>query len=59
MCIRDSDNNGDVVYEGPWETAQDKAAVDPEVRDRIENMGVQHNGNQLKFWMEGLPGAGR
>ena len=41
MCIRD----------------RDKAVVDPEVRERIENMGVQKQGNQLKFWMEGLPGG--
>ena len=51
------DTNGDVVFEGPWETEQDKAAVDPEVRNRIENMGVQRQGNQLKFFMEGLPGG--
>lgn len=50
------DNNGDIVYDGPWETAQDKGAVDPEVRERIESMGVKKQGNQLKFWMEGLPG---
>lgn len=51
------DNNGALVYDGPWETPQDKAAVDPEVHDRIENMGVRKHGNQLKFWMEGLPGG--
>lgn len=49
-------NNGEVVYDGPWETPQDKAAVDPAVRERIETMGVKKQGNQLKFWMEGLPG---
>lgn len=51
------DNNGELVYDGPWETPQDKAAVDPAIRDRIENMGVRKQGNQLKFWMEGLPGG--
>lgn len=51
------DNNGNVVYEGPWETQQDKAAVDPEIRERIENMGIQKQGNQLKFWMDDLPGG--
>ena len=50
------DNKGDVVYDGPWETDQDKAAVAPQVRDRIENMGVQKQGNQLQLWMEGIPG---
>ena len=50
------DNNGGIVYDGPWETEQDKAAVGPEVRERIENMGVKKQGNQLKLWMEGLPG---
>ena len=51
------DNNGEVVYDGPWETAQDKASVAPEIHDRIENMGVTRQGNQLQFWMEGLPGG--
>ena len=50
------DNHGAIVYNGPWETDQDKAAVDPKVRERIEDMGVKKHGNQLKFWMEGLPG---
>ncbi len=53
------DNNGEIVYNGPWETTADKSAVDPSVRDRIENMGVQQSGNKLKFFMEGLPGEGR
>ncbi|WP_411845774.1 PDZ domain-containing protein [Roseibacillus persicicus] len=55
--VKVRNNAGDVVYEGPWETPQDKEAVDPEIRERIENMGVQRQGNQLKFWMEGLPGG--
>lgn len=55
--VKVRDNSGEIVYEGPWETPQDKAAVDPEIRERIENMGVQRQGNQLKFWMEGLPGG--
>lgn len=55
--VKVRDNTGDIVYEGPWETPQDKEAVDPKIRERIENMGVQRQGNQLKFWMEGLPGG--
>ena len=55
--VKVRDNHGGVVFEGPWDTPQDKAAVEPEIRDRIENMGVQRKGNQLKFWMEGLPGG--
>lgn len=55
--VKVRDNNGELVYDGPWETPQDKAAVEPEIRDRIENMGVKKHGNQLKFWMEGLPGG--
>ena len=50
------DDKGGVVYDGPWETDQDKAAVKPEVRERIENMGVKKQGNQLQLWMEDLPG---
>ncbi|MEM9080661.1 MAG: PDZ domain-containing protein [Verrucomicrobiota bacterium] len=47
------DREGNLVYEGPWDTPQDKAAVDPEVRQRIEDMGVQNEGNRFRFFMDG------
>ena len=49
------DHLGNTLYEGPWDTPQDKAAVAPELRQRIENMGVERQGNQFRFRMEGLP----
>lgn len=53
--VKVRDREGKIVFEGPWDTPQDKAAVDPEIRRRIENMGVERQGNQFKFRMEGLP----
>ena len=49
------DHQGAVVFEGPWDTAEDKAKASPEVQNRVENMGVQRRGNQFKFWMDGQP----
>lgn len=45
------DRQGNVTFTGPWNTAEDKAAVEPGVRARIENMGISPQGNQLKLWM--------
>lgn len=53
--VKVRDREGKIIFEGPWDTPQDKAAVDPEIRRRIENMGVERQGNQFKFRMEGLP----
>lgn len=53
--VKVRDRDGKIVFEGPWDTPQDKAAVDPEIRRRIENMGVERQGNQFKFHMEELP----
>jgi hypothetical protein len=46
------DRKGNVIYQGPWNDEEDKASVEPAVRERIENMGVSRRGNQLKFWMD-------
>lgn len=45
------DRKGNVTFTGPWNTEEDKAAVEPGVRDRIENMGVSSKDNRLRFWM--------
>jgi hypothetical protein len=50
------DRKGNVSYRGPWNNEEDKAAVEPAIRERIENMGVSRRGNELKFWM-GQPGG--
>lgn len=47
------DNEGNLLFEGPWETDQDKAAAPPEIRERIEQLNV--DGNGLRFRLENLP----
>jgi len=37
--VRVSDPDGKLQWEGPWDTAQDKAAAPKEIRDRIEELG--------------------
>ena len=54
--VKVRDHQGNVVFEGPWDTPQDKAAVAPQIRERIENMGVEKQGNQFKFRLEAVPG---
>ncbi len=39
FTIRDKENN--ITWSGPWDTAQDKAAAPPDVRDRIERLNIQ------------------
>lgn len=46
------DKAGEVVFEGPWETEQDKAGAPEEVRNRIEE---KLNGNRFNFRLENLP----
>ncbi|MDP0491897.1 MAG: S1C family serine protease [Verrucomicrobiota bacterium JB023] len=55
--VRVRDREGKIVHEGPWDTEQDKAAVAPEIRKRIEGLDVKREGNQLHFLMEGFPGG--
>ena len=38
VTIRDKQNN--VVWNGPWDTAQDKEAAPPDVRQRVESLNI-------------------
>lgn len=50
VTVRNKD--GEVVYDGPWETEEDKASVAPEVRKRIEKLGLQEGGKGFQFWLD-------
>lgn len=47
------DPNQKIIWSGPWDTAQDKAAAPPDVRKRIEELNIdssfQGNGIRLQF----------
>lgn len=45
------DQEGNLLYEGPWDTEQDKAAVGPEMRERIERLNFDRKGGGLRFKM--------
>ncbi len=49
VTIRDKANN--VIWTGPWDTAQDKAAAPDDVRQRVErlNIDTQFKGNGLRL----------
>lgn len=42
--VKVRDKDGKVVYEGPWDNAQDKAAAPPEIRERIEKLNIGMDG---------------
>lgn len=46
------DKGGNLLFEGPWDTPQDKAAAPKEIRERIEQM---HDGTRFNFRLENLP----
>ncbi|NNC89681.1 MAG: PDZ domain-containing protein [Akkermansiaceae bacterium] len=50
VAVRDKEGN--LVYEGPWDTEQDKAAVDPDLRERIERLNFNGGGGALRFHLE-------
>jgi membrane-associated protease RseP (regulator of RpoE activity) len=39
VTVRDPDNK--ILYSGPWDTEQDKAAVPDELRERIDQLNIQ------------------
>jgi hypothetical protein len=51
------DKEGKLLYAGPWDTPQDKAAVGPELRERIERLSFNNKkgGMKLEFRLGGLP----
>jgi hypothetical protein len=46
------DKAGEILFEGPWETEQDKAAAPEAIRQRIEE---KINRNRFNFRLENLP----
>ncbi len=48
--VRDHDNN--IVWTGPWETEQDKAAAPADVRRRIERLNIDQNFKGNGFRMQ-------
>lgn len=53
VIVRDRD--GEIQYDGPWDTPQDKAAVPPEIRQRIEAIDRMFGGGDNQFHMEIFP----
>jgi hypothetical protein len=43
------DNGGNVTWTGPWDTEQDKAAVPDEIRERIEKLNIDADGQGMRF----------
>ncbi len=48
--VRDPD--GRLLFEGPWDTEQDKAAAPPDIRERIEKL---NDGNRFQFRLKNMP----
>ena len=46
------DVEGNLIFEGPWDTDQDKAAAPENIRERIEGM---NQGNRFRFRLDKLP----
>ena len=46
------DVEGKLMFEGPWDTEQDKAAAPEDIRERIEGM---NQGNRFRFRLDKLP----
>ena len=56
--VRVRDNDGKVLWEGPWDTKQDKAAAPEDVRERIEALNIDMVEGQMgpgKFEMKIAP----
>jgi hypothetical protein len=47
VTVRDQKN--EIVWSGPWDTEQDKAAAPDNIRERIEKVNGQGGGFQLRF----------
>lgn len=50
------DQQGEVTWKGPWDTAQDKAAAPADVRERVESLNIDDTfkGGGLRFQMRQL-----
>jgi serine protease Do len=47
VTVRDKAN--EIVWSGPWDTPQDKAAAPDDIRNRIERLNINNGGGGLKF----------
>ncbi len=47
VTVRDKTNK--IVWSGPWDTDQDKAAAPDDIRQRIEKMNINNGGGGLKL----------
>ena len=47
VTVRDLD--GEVIYEGPWNTDQDRAAAPPKVSERIEKLNLDGHANGIRL----------
>jgi hypothetical protein len=46
------DKEGKILFGGPWDTTQDKAAASPEIRERIEKLDL---GNRIDLQLKTVP----
>jgi hypothetical protein len=51
ITVRDKDDK--IVWTGPWDTEQDKAAAPVDIRRRIDRLDFDRNGNGLRFQFRG------
>ena len=54
ITVRDPQDN--VVWSGPWDTDQDKAAAPEDIRQRIERLNFDEQGNGLRLHWRGAQG---
>ena len=47
VTVRDQENN--IVWQGPWDTEQDKAAAPDDIRQRIERLNIDANAGGLRL----------
>lgn len=47
VTVRDKDNN--IIWTGPWDTEQDKAAAPDEIRERIERLNIGEGRGGLRL----------
>lgn len=51
VTVRDQDDQ--ILWTGPWDTEQDKAAAPEDIRQRIERLNFDNQGNGLRFQFHG------
>jgi hypothetical protein len=57
--VRVFDKAGNEMWSGPWNTAQDKAAAPPEVRERVERLNIDMEAGSNGFRLRLEPRHGR